>query len=202
MGKKSEAIRYAEASRGPWTDDWEVDEFCEEILLSSGLVDEAYKRYGVRANQRGTYLATFRAISKKYPHKSADAILSDLVASTPGQEAKWFAAAKDAGLYEEALDLAGRGPCDPKTLTRAARDFANDNPGFALGAGLLALRWLVEGYGYDITDTDVWAAYSSAMKAAGNLGNTDEARQQVRQLVASERPGGFVTQVLGRDLGL
>jgi hypothetical protein len=202
MGKKSEAIRYAESCRGPWTSDWDVDELCEEILLSSGLVEEAYKRYGVRANQRGTYLATFRALSKKYPLKIASEILSDLVASTPGQDAKWFAAAKDAGLYEEALDLAGRGPCDPKTLTRAARDFADGNPIFALGAGLLAIRWLVEGYGYDITGRDVWVAYSSAMKAAANLGNVDESRQQVRLLVASERPGGFVARVLGQGLGL
>jgi len=43
-----------------------------------------------------------------------------LVETTPGSEAKWFAAAKDAGLYDEALDLAGRAPCDPRTLTRAA----------------------------------------------------------------------------------
>lgn len=33
MGKKSEAIRYAESCRGPWTHDGEVDATCEEILL-------------------------------------------------------------------------------------------------------------------------------------------------------------------------
>ena len=121
-GRKSDAIRYAEASRGPWTPDGAVDVLCEEILLSSGLAEEAYRRYGLRANGRGTYLATFRAVGRKYPHKTRSELLADLVESTPGQEAKWFAAAKDAGLYEEALQLARRGPCDPKTLTRAARD--------------------------------------------------------------------------------
>jgi hypothetical protein len=40
------------------------------------------------------------------------------------------------------------------------------------------------------------------MKAAANLGNVEETRQQVRQLVAGERPRGFVAGVLGRDLGL
>ena len=34
--------------------------------------------------------------------------------------------------------LANRTPCDPKTLTRAARDFAEKNPAFAVGAGLAA----------------------------------------------------------------
>jgi len=56
MGRKSEAIRYAESSRGPWTPDGEVDAICEEILLSSGLIDEAYEQYGLRASRGGTYL--------------------------------------------------------------------------------------------------------------------------------------------------
>ena len=59
MGKKSEAIRYAEASRGSWTSDSAVDRLCEEIVLSSGLADEAYRRYGLRAHRAGG-----RAVSK------------------------------------------------------------------------------------------------------------------------------------------
>jgi hypothetical protein len=35
-------------------------------------------------------------------------------------------------------------PCDPKTLTRAARDFVNQDADFALKAGLAALRWLAQ----------------------------------------------------------
>ncbi len=122
MGLKSEAIRYAELCRGRWTHDADVDVTCEEILLSSGLVDEAYRRYGLRANRRGTYLATFRAVAKKYPGRTAREILEDLVESTPGEEGKWFAAAKDARLYDEAVALASRSPCDPKTShARGAR---------------------------------------------------------------------------------
>jgi len=94
MGKKAEAIQYAESCRGPWTPDGSVDALCEEILLSSGLVDEAYQRYGVRAPQGGTYLAAFRSLARKYPHKTAREILMDLVRTTPGKEGKWFAAAK------------------------------------------------------------------------------------------------------------
>ena len=45
MGKKSEAIRHAEASRGAWTSDIAVDRLCEEVVLSCGLTDEAYRRY-------------------------------------------------------------------------------------------------------------------------------------------------------------
>jgi len=201
MGKKSEAIKYAESCRGPWTYDGEVDAVCEEILVSCGLVDDAYERYGVRVHQGGTYLATFRAVAKKYPRKPADKILADLVKTTPGDEGKWFAAAKEAGLYDEALALASHTPCDPKTLTRAARDLASEKPAFAARAGLLALQWLADGYGYEITGADVWAAYDSAIKAAEKNGGAGEMRELIRNLVA-DRPGGFVAQILGRELGL
>jgi len=203
MGKKAEALRYAESCRGRWASDLAIDAVCEEILLSSGLVDEAYQRFGLTANRAGTYLATFRAVAKKYPHKSPGTILADLVATTPGDEGKWFAAAKDAGLYEEALALASRTPCDPRTLARAARDFAGAEPAFAVSAGLLALRWLVEGYGYEITGADVWAAYSETLKAAERAGSLPETRESIRRLVAGETFGErFVTKILGRALGL
>ena len=122
--------------------------------------------------------------------------------TTPGDEPKWFAAAKEAGLYEEALALASRTSCDPRTLTRAARDLAQKQPAFALGAGLLALHWLVQRHGYEITGADVWAAYASVMKAAEYGGTMAEARERVKGVVANEGPEGFVTRVLGSELGL
>ncbi len=202
MGKKSEAIRYAEASRGSWTSDSAVDRLCEEIVLSSGLADEAYRRYGLHANRAGTHLATFRAVARKYSHKSPREILNDLVQTTPGDEGKWFAAAKEEGLYDEALELASASPCDPRTLTRAARELAMQRPDFAIGAGLLALRWLANGFGYEVTGADVWAAYSSTITAAEQKGNVAEVRAGMRQIISAEGPGGFVRRVLGREFGM
>jgi hypothetical protein len=189
QGKVDEALRYAEACRSPWATDHEVSAVCEAILLAAGRVDEAYARYGVRACQGGTYLSTFRAIAKTYPHKSASDLLADLVKTTPGDEGKWFAAAKEAGLYDEALALASRTPCDPKTLARAARDYAGKQPAFALGAGLLALAWLVRGYGYEVTGADVWDAYRATLASAERLGNAAGVKERVRALVASENAG-------------
>jgi hypothetical protein len=110
MGKKAEALRFAEDSRGMNEPDAIIDEACEEILLTSGMAEEAYNRYAVMANQKTTYLATFRAIVKKYPNKKPAVILKDLVADTPDNEGKWFAAAKSVGLYNEAIKLANRTP--------------------------------------------------------------------------------------------
>lgn len=58
MGRKAEAIRYAEASRGLNDHPIAIARACEEILLSSGLAEEAYARYALAANQRTTFLAT------------------------------------------------------------------------------------------------------------------------------------------------
>lgn len=203
QGRKAEALRLAEGSRSPWASDYEIDRMCEGILLSSGLVDEAYERYGLRANRAGTYLAWFRAVSKKYPHKQPAEIIRDLAAKSPGEEGKWFAAAKDAKLYDEAIALANRSPCSPQTLTRAARDFAEKNPPFAVEAGMAALRWLVEGYGYEVTMVDVLNAYAFTMKAAAQAGVATQTQERVRALVAAESSADrFVAKALGRQLGL
>ena len=203
MGKRAEAIAYAEEGRGLNDSPVAIARTCEQILLASGMGDEAYERYGIIANRAGTYAAWFRAVAKKYPHKKPGEILDDLVAETPGEEGKWFAAAKQAKLFDEAIALANRTPSSPQTLTRAARDFETENPTFAVEAGMAALRWLTEGYGYDITSVDVLNAYAHTMRAAENAGSADDTRQRIRALVSKETSGErFVTRVLGRHLGI
>jgi|GEM_PF-6364831 len=73
------------------------------------------------ANQASTYLAWFRAVAKKYSHKTKAEILADLVAHTPGEEGKWFATAKSAKLFDEAIELA-KGDADEDPHTRRPRD--------------------------------------------------------------------------------
>lgn len=197
MGKKAEAIRYAEESRGLNDPGWQIAQSCEDILLSSGLLDEAYRRYAIEANQGTTNLATFRAIAKKYPHKQPEEILRDLVASTPGAEGKWFAAAKDAGLFALAVELITRSPTDPRTLTRATRDYAEKQPEFALAAGLAALHWISLGHGYDITGADVLDAYTAVTQAASNAAvPTQQVNEQIRDMIASTQPGNSLMKTI------
>ena len=151
----------------------------------------------------GTYLAWFRAVAKKYPHKRPAEILEDLVSQIPGEEGKWFATAKEAKLCDEAVALANRTPHSPQTLTRAARDFDENNPEFAIEAGMAALHWLAEAYGYEITGLDVLNTHPHTMKAAENAGRADETRRRIHDLVARETCGEhFVTKLLGRQLGI
>ncbi|MGV7243063.1 hypothetical protein [Caballeronia sp. M23-90] len=198
MGKKAEALAYAEATRGLNQPDGQIAQACEAILRSSGLADEAYRRYAREANEGTTYLATFRAIAKKYPHIAPETILRDLVAASPGEPGKWFAAAKDAGLFDLAIDLANTSPTDPRTLTRAARDFAQKQPPFAMAAGLAALRWISLGYGYEITGAEVLDAGRLAQQAAINAGvDPVVIREQIGQITAHISPSAdFVKKVL------
>jgi hypothetical protein len=96
QGKNEAAIRYAEDTRGLNQPDGRISLACEEILLSEGLWREAYDRYALEANRQSTYLATFQALTSKYPQIGPKVILGDLVDRNPDDEGKWFAAAKSA----------------------------------------------------------------------------------------------------------
>jgi len=191
------ALSFAEESRGLNQPDMAISQACEEILLSEGLSDVAYDRYGIEANQRMTNLATFRAIVKKYPDKKSIDILNDLIEDTPGEPGKWFASAKSIGLYKKAAELAWASPVDPRTLTRAARDFVEKEPVFAVESGLAALHWISEGYGYEITGLDVWETYDHTMKAAKNAECVDETRKRIAIIRHGNGMGAeFINKVL------
>ena len=161
---------------------------CEEILLSSGLVDEAYERYGVRANHGGTYLATFRAVAKKYPQKRPRELLADLAARRPARRRsgsppprKWVSTTRRSRLRAAARAI--RRP-SPEPLATSPTG-SPPSP----SSGLLALRWLAEGYGYEVTSADVWSAYKHTMKADSNHGCPDETLTRLRRSWSAKEPG-------------
>jgi hypothetical protein len=200
QGRKQEALQYAESSRSAKAPESAIARACEEILLSSGLADEAYRRYAIEANTSTTNLTTFRAIVRKYPHIPQADVLRDLVASQPGGAGKWFAAAKDAGLYDLAIELASISPPDHRTLVRAARDYSATRPDFAVACGMAALRWISQGHGFEVTGSDILDAYAAVMQGAQGAGLDEQAvHQQISEMVSNERPGNkLIRMVLGR----
>lgn len=86
------------------------------------------------------------------------------------------------------------------TLTRAARDYAEEQPEFALSAGLAALHWISRGHGYEITGGDVLDVHAAVMHAAAKAGiATDGINAQIREMCAA--PGGRLLQtILARHL--
>jgi hypothetical protein len=201
LGRVDEALAYAEASMGRNDHPWRLANTCEALLIDAGRSDEAYARFGLLANERGTHLATFRALKKRYPRRDPDALLADLIRTTPGEEGKWFAAAKSAKRFELAAALAARSPCDPRTLNRAARDHAESHPEFALSVALSSLRWMAGGWGYEITSLEVRDAFRYAMDTAARLDRAEATRTHVRALAAADTPPArFVRGVLSRAL--
>jgi hypothetical protein len=183
QGKTETAIRYAEDTRGLNQPNGQISTACEQILLSEGRWREAYDRYALEANRHTTYLATFQALTSKYPQIDPKAILADVVDQTAGDAGKWFVAAKSAGLLAEAAELARTSPCDPRTLTRAARDFAASKPEFARSVGLAALQWVLCGYGYELTAQDVVNALNHTLAAARHSGTGADTVRRIQLLV-------------------
>lgn len=184
QGRRAEALRYAEASRDrDDRHDVDIARACEEMLLASGMAETAYQRYAIAASvTESTYVARFRSLAKRYPWKAQSDLLTDLAASTPGNEGKWFAAAKTAGLFDEAIALANASPCDPKTLSRAARDSVMRQPEFAMHAALAALRWFSKGFGFDVTSVDIIDAHRYGAEAAMAIERIDEYCARVRSI--------------------
>ena len=164
------ALKLIDGLRSRYAPDTVLCAMAEQFLLDAGRIDEAYARYGIVATSANTNIATFRAITKRYPDIQPTRILGDLIASTPGEEGKWFATAKTLKQYDLALALARRTTVDPKTLVRAARDHVKSRPTFALEVALTALHWMARGAGYELTGADVCAARDHALAAAETLG--------------------------------
>ena len=113
--------------------------------------------------------------------------------------------ATDAGADapDESVDRSRRLRLAAEVLQREHHHGPEKNPAFAVEAGMAALRWLVEGYGYEITGLDVLNAYSYTMKAAENAGVTSQTQERIRALVAAVRyEEMFVAKILARKVGL
>jgi hypothetical protein len=70
LGRPDEAVAYAEASRGINDNPVAIAAACEEILLASGRVEEAYRRYALAATRGTSYLSTYRALHGSIPRRA------------------------------------------------------------------------------------------------------------------------------------
>jgi hypothetical protein len=196
-GACDEAIEYMRASIGSTTPPTAFACFAEEALLRAGRREDAYAHYAIDANQANSRVATYRAIAKKYPEVEPDRLLRDLIVSTPGEEGKWFATAKTLKRLDLAIELAWTSPCDPKTLTRAARDHLDSNPVFAMRAAMAAMQWMAEGHGYELTATDAYEAKRLAAEGALRTDRTLELDTWVIRLTTTYPRASWLRTTLG-----
>lgn len=202
QGREDEASAYAEAlladDRQPWGRR-DIARFCEKILVRQGREEDAYRRFGLPTASGNTYLAIWRDLVKRYPDLDARMILEDLIAAH-GSKGNWFAAAKTARFLDIALDCAAQHDAAPATLIRAARDLNLKEPDFAAQVAVCAVRHLVQGRGYEPSPLDIDEAVEHLMVAAGRIGASDWALQELRRIASSPRSDGLMADRLARVL--
>ena len=114
LGRPGDALRLAEASRGLNAPESAIARTCETILLESGMTEEAYERYAFAANRAGTYLATFRAITKKYPGKAPQRSYRTWFEASLGPKANGLPPPKTPGCSIRPLRCPDRAPPIPR----------------------------------------------------------------------------------------
>ena len=57
---------------------------------------------------------------------------------------------------------------------------------------MAALRWLSEGWGYEVISADVVEAYHRAMDAASRLNNIDDVTGQILQLIEAKESASML----------
>ena len=72
------------------------------------------------------------------------------------------------------------------------QDYLDTEPAFALGSAMAALRWLSEGWGYEVISADVVEAYDRAMDAASRLNNIDDVTGQILQLFEAKESASML----------
>jgi hypothetical protein len=160
-----------------------IDHVLIEFNLAPAPTQLTYGRDAFEALRKGTYIGWHKAVTEKFPEKDPVKILEDLIATTPGEEGKWFATAKDLGMLELAIRLANKSLCDPRTLSRASHDYLDKNPRFAMEAGRAALHWYLQGYGFDVTASDVRSALDATLRASRQLGETARIKAELCTVV-------------------
>ena len=104
-------------------------------------------------------------------------------------------------MYRVAVDLIQRSPADPRTLTRAAKDFCTSQNDFATECALAALHWIAQGHGYEVTAWEVQEAFDAliaATRASG--GDVKQAKARVHSLITGSSAQKFMLAALQRSL--
>jgi hypothetical protein len=180
-GRIDEAIAYAESHHDEHYERPAITAFCERILFDAGRREDAYRRYGLFASQATTNLGVFRTTAARYPEKDHRQVLLNLIEAR-GNKGKWFAAAKEAGFLDIALQCASTGEAEPATMVRAARDFLDRDTEFALQVALCATRDLLGGRGYEPSTADIRQSCDHLIAAATRLGRLHWAKTELERL--------------------
>lgn len=203
QGKPDEALAYADDMRAldeTKNEEYEINDFCETVLIDMDRIEEAYGKYGLKLPSYGTNINIYRAVCKKYPTIDKRKILLDCI-DKKGLKGSWFASAKSSGFLDIALECALSETSDPDTLLRACRDFADKDISFALTVGVMGIIRLLTGNFYDeVTAFDISYAYNQVGKIAGDRGKLDEFKAMLSREIMKRSCKAELREVIIRKL--
>lgn len=178
LGRRAEALRLIRVDAAGARPQ-EAERMAEEILLDSGLREQAWADHALAAAEDVNRVLWLKRLLERYPERTPTEVLERLVAATPTREGRWFAAARQAGLLDEALALARVSPAEPATLQTAVFRHADSEPAFAFEAGLLAIRGLANGDAFDPEKIEFEDLCDALLAIARREGRVPELRERV-----------------------
>ena len=198
MGRVDEAVKFAHRETADSVSLGEVSALCEAVLFDAGRIEEAFEKFSFHAADGWSPRAKFRAVAKKYPHKSSGEILE--LMSTLDQEdpARWFPVAVEQRVYEAALRICRDHFCGTGVLVEKGRAFVEENPEFSMEVGLTAIRNIAEDAGGDTGESDAREAFDLVKEAARRMGREKEARNHLDRILRRNAPN---TRALREVLG-
>lgn len=203
LGRNEEAFKTVDACK---RDSVNGTPAIDQVLIEFNLVppppELTYGSGAFEVLRQATYVGWYRAVAEKFPEKQPSKIIRDLIATSPGAEGKWFTTAKELGMLQLAISLANTSLCDPRTLSRAARDYLDKDQQFAMDAGRASLHWYLQGYGFDVEASDVRSALAATLQAAAQLGETERIKTELRSVVEPKlkrrsKVAGWLAPMLG-----
>ena len=183
------AIKYVESLRNIINiNPASIDLFCEGLLIKANRLTDAYNNYAIDANESNTYVSWFNKIKKKYGSLKTDKeILLNLINKNVAPLGKWFATANKLKLFDLALEIIKDDSVEPKTLNRAALSNVNNNPSYALEVALASLKWMVRGYGYEVSNLDVRNCISTIKQSAELTNTWGDVKVHIREIIKLDK---------------
>ena len=186
------AIAFAEAARSktnPGYYELSIDRFCETLLLKQGRADEAYQSYGLRAANGTTNLSAYRALIRAYPDRDRRRMLLDLI-ETRDDKGKWFAAAKDAGFFDIAIECAAAYGAEPIDIGARGAGFLWQGAKIRRHCRTACSIQPSHGGGYDPRPAEAADAVKYLLTASREIAALDWALGELSKLAAQQCAAG------------
>ena len=164
---------------------------CEAILLSYGLVEEAYTRYLREAHRLDPSPAAFLSVAERYRPRQPAEVLVALASGDPLGSARWFDAAVDLGEWDIARSFLGSGPTTSAGVLRAALAHSGTAPAFSLACALAAVKAMAQGAAFKTVRRERREFRAAVKRAAQRCPAGEPVLHEIHRFCGATAAGGL-----------